>query len=119
MSNIDVREDTIIRNHVCIYDSLKSSYVSLKTKKQIASITKPIQRELRLDLMNIMSQPDSSSCGLFAIACAADLVHKTDLTLSQYDVQQMRPHLRTCFEKRFITPFPTTKKRRVPLGSRI
>ena len=119
ISNIDVRQDTMIQNHVCIYDSLKSGCVSLKTKKQIASFTKPIYRELKLDIMNIMSQPDSSSCGLFAFACAADLVHKIDPTLSQYDAQQMRPHLRTCFEKGLITPFPITKKRRVPLGSRI
>ena len=119
VSNIDVRQDTMIRNQVCIYDSLKSGCISLTTKKQIASLTKPIHRELQLDVMNIMTQPDSSSCGLFAIACCTDLVHKLDPTLSQYDVTQMRAHLRKCFENRTMVPFPVTRKRRVPLGNRI
>ena len=109
----------MIRNQVRIYDSLKSGFISPTTKKQIAALTKPIYQELKLDVMNIMSQPDSSSCGLFAIACATDLFHKLDPTLSQYDVGQMRYHLRTCFEKGLLVPFPIAKKRRVPLGNRI
>ena len=109
----------MMRNQVCIYDSLKSGCVSLTTKKQIASLIKPIHRELRLDVMNIMTQPNSSSCGLFAIASCTDLVHKLDPTLSQYDVTQMRAHLRKCFENKNMMPFPVEKKRRVPLGNRI
>ena len=108
VSNIDVRQDTILRNQGCVYDSFNFG-ISNHTKKQIASLTKTIKREQQLDVMNVMLQPDTSSCGLFALAYAADLAHNIDPTLSQYDVGKMRLHLRMCLEGGHISPFPVTR----------
>ena len=69
--------------------------------------------------MNIQSQPNGNDCGLYALACAAELAEGHDPVLCQWDCAQMRPHLLHCLEEGRIHRFPTTKLRRIPLGSRV
>ena len=69
--------------------------------------------------MNIQMQPNSNDCGIFALACATELVHGFDPILCNWDVPKMRQHLLTSLENGFITRFPCTKERHVPFGSRV
>ena len=66
-----------------------------------------------------MPQPNAWDCGVFTMACATDITHDRDPVLSQWDSTHMRKHLESCVEQRYISPFPTVKKRRVRFGRRI
>ena len=119
ISNIDVREDKCCSNVVSVYDSNSHARLSLSTKKQICSIVKPTCKVMKFDVMNTMSQPNAWDCGVFALACATDLAHGRDPVLSEWKLEDMRRHLVECLEKGHVSPFPTKKKRRIPLGSRV
>ena len=93
--------------------------VSLGLKRLICSFVRPKPDVHIFDVMNIQGQPNASDCGLFAIACATELVEGHDPVLCQWDCMQMRPHLLCCLEAGRIYHFPTVKQRRVPLGSRV
>ncbi|XP_068726255.1 uncharacterized protein [Montipora capricornis] len=54
---------------------------------------------------------DSSDCGLFALAFAANLCHGLDPTNRSYDQAKMQEHYISCLESRTITPFRTTTGR--------
>ena len=68
--------------------------------------------------MNIQTQPNLNDCGLFALACATELVHGCDPVFCSFNNASMRPHLMACLEAGHISRFPCTKRRRVPFGSR-
>ena len=70
------------------------------------------------DIMNIQPQCNQHDCGLFALACATELVHGCDPTVCHWDVPKMIHHLLCCLEKGKIDRFPI-KKRRVPLGMKV
>ena len=95
------------------------STVSLVLKRLVCSFVKPKPEVYVFDVMNIHSQPNSSDCELFAVACATELVEGHDPVLCHWDCDQMRPHLLRCLEAGRIQRFPTIKQRRVPLGSRV
>ena len=117
-SNINVRENTHYTDTVCIYDS--GLYpVTLSVKQDICQFMKPKSDTIRFDLMNIQSQPNSYDCGVFAIACATELVHGCEPVLCNWDISKMREHLLVSLEMGYLDRFPCTKKRRVPLGSRV
>lgn len=119
VSNIDINNDSVYSDAVTIYDSGFPANVAVITKKAICSIMKPKADMLRFDLANLQVQPNGSDCGLFAIASATELVHGCDPVLCHWDNEKMRQHLLCCLENGYISRFPCTKRRRVPLGSRI
>ena len=118
VSNIDVYQGGIT-DSVNVYDSYQSSNVSLNAKKQVCAMIQSSNHEVKFDIINIMPQPNFCDCGVFAIACATELAYGFDPALCCWDVTLMRQHLLSCFESRKMTRFPITKRRRVPLGSRV
>ena len=117
-SNINVRAQSHYSNSVCIYDS--GFYpVSLSVKRDICQFWKPKPDAIFFDLMNIQTQPNANDCGVFAIACATELVHGCDPVLCNWEILKMRQHLLISLEKGYLDRFPCTKKRRVPFGSRV
>ena len=104
--------------NVCIYDSMHK-YITLHCKKQICSFLKPKQKVLNFCFVNMQSQTDSSSCGLFAIAVATALTYGIDPSYCNWDVTKMRQHLILSLENQKLEEFPTKEKRHVCPGSRI
>ena len=68
-------------NSVGIYDSNRMLSVSETLKKEICSFVKPICAFYAFDIMDIQTQTNSSDCGLFALACATELVAGYDPVL--------------------------------------
>ena len=119
VSNVTGGDGNRSTNSVSIYDSNRAATVSLGLEKLICSFVKPRSDVYIFDIMNIQGQPNGNDCGLYAIACAAELVTGHDPVLCQWDCKQMRSHLLRCLEAGRIDRFPTTKQRRIPLGSRV
>ena len=103
---------------VNIYDSAYN-FLSLNTKKQICSLWQPSSDQVEFQLVNVQRQPNSSDCGLFAIANATELAHGRDPLLCMWDACQMREHLFNCLEIRKIEQFPLIRPRRIPVGKHI
>ena len=103
---------------VNIYDSAYN-FLSLNTKKQICSLWQPSSDQVEFQLVNVQRQPNSSDCGLFAIANATELAHGRDPLLCMWDACQMREHLFNCLEIRKIEQFPLICPRRIPVGKHI
>lgn len=93
---------------VLVFDSLYN-YISLDTKKQICSFWRPRQEVVQLGLANMQRQPDSSSCGLFAIAVATAIAHGNNPPICcnwEWEASKMREHLRLSLEKEELHEFP-------------
>ena len=118
-SNIKVHCNDIFRESVCIYDSMWHTSVSLSAKKQICSFVRPASGQFMFDLMNIQCQENMNDCGLFAIACATELVYGKDPCLCHFQPEVMRSHLIRCLESGFMECFPIKKIRRVGFGKRV
>ena len=121
ISNINIHDDTRSSNSVSIYDSNFHSRPSPSTRMQICSFVKPTCKVFKFDVLNTMPQPNAHDCGVFALACATDLAHGHDPVLSEWNIEgnTMRMHLLECLERGHVSPFPTKKKRRIPLGRRV
>ena len=104
--------------HVYIYDSMHQ-YITLNCKKQICSFLKPRQKVLKFCFVNMQSQTDSSSCGLFAIAVATAITYGKDPSRCKWDVTSMRQHLLYSFENQKLEEFPTAGERSICQGSKI
>lgn len=91
-------------NSVRIYDS-GFERISMATKKAVCSFMKPQADAIHFDLVNVHPQPNSSDCGLFAIAFATELVHGCDPALCQFDVADLRQHLFQCLERGNLSHF--------------
>ena len=50
------------------YDSLLFTKINFETKEQICALVCTTSKSIRLDVMNIMRQPNDYDCGLFSIA---------------------------------------------------
>ena len=103
---------------VKIYDSAPHAYLTLQVKQQICSFMQPETNQLKFQLANVQIQPDSVSCGLFAIAVATELVNNNDPTRCMWDVDRMRKHLTHCLESQQLTRFPLVRGRKVCPGFR-
>ena len=70
-------------------------------KKQICSFLRPGQEVVQLGLVNMQQQPDSSSCGLFAIAVATAITHGNNPNCCnwEWESSKMWVHLRLSLEK--------------------
>ena len=102
---------------VKVFDSAAYTYLTLRDKQQICSFIRPEDSQIKFQLVNMQVQPDSVSCGLFAIAVATELVHNKDPSRCMWDVDQMRKHLVQCLESQQLLPFPLVRERRVCPGS--
>ena len=90
-----------------------------RSLKEICSFVRPTCDTFTFDIMNIQTKLNSSDCGLFAIACATELVCGKDPVLCHWEPLQMRPHLIQCLVNGTMQRFPSTKKRRIGFGQRV
>ena len=104
VANIHPR--TTSNANVRIYDSYKKKIVTSRALYDICCMTRPRSKNLHLDFMNVVLQPNSSDCGLFALANASALANNLDPVSCNWNVQEMRGHLYTCFETGRLAPFP-------------
>ena len=105
-------------DEIQIYDSLYS-YVSLNLKQQICSFLRPQEHNIKFLCVDMQHQSDTNSCGLFAIAVATELVTAGgNPATCKWDKERMRHHLRLCFERKELKPFPRIGERRVHPSSR-
>ena len=100
---------------VNVYDSAYNT-LSLATKKQICSLWQPVSSQVKFCLANIQRQPNSTDCGLFAIASATEVAYAKDPTLCYWDIPKMREHLAVCLESGTMTSFPLRRARRQCVG---
>ena len=98
---------------VRVYDSL-NNYVTLDMQKQICSFLRPPQKTLRLHVMDMQKQSDSSSCGLFAISVATALAHGLNPSKLMWDVAMMRKHLLNCLDAQKLVEFPASDRKICP-----
>ena len=91
-----------------IFDSLRKSKQNVFTQRAIQCIYALYKSngEIIADLMNVQRQKDDFSCGVFAIAYAADILSGISPVNSVYDVKELRPHLIKCLENEKLMPFP-------------
>ena len=55
---------------------------------------------------NDLQQPDSSSCGVFALVYAIDIAFFKNPETSIYIILDIRHHLRNCITQSKLMPFP-------------
>ena len=99
---------TICSNgRVQVCDSLRSK-LTPASRKSIRSLYKHyVLGGQRITFLPVQRQPDGFSCGLFAIAFAAELLDgHSPSESSQFDVDKMRSHLIVCLEQQNLSPFP-------------
>ena len=100
---------------VDLYDSIPS--IGSSVIKQVCAILKSQESKVSINIVNVQMQAGGSDCGLFAVAMATDLCRGVDPYNLHYHQEQMRPHLKTCFERLTITSFPaslqSSKKQRL------
>ena len=100
---------------VDLYDSIPS--IGSSVIKQVCAILKSQESKVSINIVNVQMQAGGSDCGLFAVAMATDLCRGVDPYNLHYHQEQMRPHLKMCFERLTITSFPaslqSSKKQRL------
>lgn len=93
---------------ISLYDSMhtvpddQSSIVA-----QVCTILNSEDSDVVINVIDVQMQCGMSDCGLFAIAMATDLCYGLDPFRKCYCQDQMRQHLKKCFDQFSITPFPT------------
>ena len=100
ISNIGCRSDS-----VCVFDSAYA-FTDMDGKKQVCSLMKPTGDVLFMGFINIQHQGNESDRGLFALACATNLVYGQDSFFSYWNTKEMRPHLIKCLETKETTLLP-------------
>lgn len=117
-SNINVHDGGCYSDVVC---SGRPTNIGLNLRKAIRSFLKCASDILRFDVMNVVAQPNSYDCGVYALACATELAFGFDPVLCRWKCEDsaMRNHLIHCFEAGKLTRFPTVGKRRIPFGTRV
>ena len=104
-------------NVVCVYDSGRPSGIHSDITRNICSFFKCKEDVLRLDLMNVVPQPNANDCGIHAVAYATELAYGADPVVCSWDMPNMRQHLIHCFESGVLTQFPKIGKRRIRCGT--
>ena len=95
-----------------VYDSLQLS-PDLHTQTVIAKYLKSKLHSIRIKVANVATQKGSSDCGLYCIAMMTSLANNDDPVNVVYNQQEMRIHLRQCFENGVMEKFPISKARRM------
>ena len=107
-------------NHYCIstsfgskvsfYDSINSSPTQ-QLLQQITALYSPDNSIPEShQAVIIHPQEGSTCCGVFAIAYAFELALGNDPSLFVFDQSKMREHLLACFENRYVSPFPKSRR---------
>lgn len=96
---------------VNVFDSSyqKGKSLTFSTKEAIAAMIKSHDKVIKLHFPAVQQQPDTSSCGLFALANAYTLCEGKDPVSINYDVNNMRSHFLTCIYNMEFNAFPSTK----------
>ena len=92
-----------------VYDSLRKGLCAASLKA-LASI---MHSPLTLKIMNVQSQPNSTDCGPFAAAYVTELCYGRKPIDINFCVPRMRDHMKKCFLRRRMTPFPSEIRRAV------
>ena len=109
ISNKDCKPGT-----VKVYDSLRSGDLPLSVKEVIAALVKCDKKKIFLLFPDVQQQPNSSSCGLFALAYASTLCEGKDPTKLKFDFPLMRIHFLSCLQNKKFTVFPSTSSMYLP-----
>ena len=96
-------------NEIEVYDTLQN-FPSLEMQIIICRYIKSKASSVIIKLANLATQKGSSDCGLYAIAIMTTLAFGNDPTKIVYHQDEMRPHLKHCFESRTITEFPILQR---------
>ena len=106
---------------VHIYDSGMGLSLALSTQLDICQFWKPSPDRIQFDIMNVLPQPNSYDCGMYAIAFATELLFGNDPVLCDFvtEASAMRFHLISCFEKGKIERFPCKGTRSIRIGRRV
>ena len=105
LSTLRLQQQGTIR----LYDSMKAQSISSEVQQIIAALLCTKKPIITVKKEQVQQQPDSSSCGPFAIAFATFECFGQDPRRALVDVAKMRPHLLQCFETNKMTPFPTVE----------
>ena len=89
-----------------MYDSGYNQRVPTGIERSVANILCTPEDTIYVRIMNNDVQPNSSDCGLYAIAFAVSLAYGKDPVYIQYDNKLMRSHLLKCIKNNKITEFP-------------
>ncbi len=96
--------------HVKVYDTLYNE-VQESLIPIIASLVFCTQPTLKISLMDVARQINSSDCGVLAIAIAYDLCAGDDPLAVDYDHSRTRAHLRESLIKCTFSRFPIKRAR--------
>ena len=92
-----------------LYDSLHSiPDESSSIVRQACTIANSQAPSISINVINCQIQVGGSDCGLFAVSMATDLCRDVDPYSSSYEQTRMRAHLKSCFERQQISPFPSS-----------
>ena len=116
VSNIGLLSREPVKDRTFVYDSFVSKSIECHTKLQICSFVQPSNKLFRFEIMNIMVQPNTFDCGLFAVANMIEIAFGGHPGKCVWDTKQFRPHLIACLEEEHLVPFPKLKERRVPFS---
>ena len=101
-----------VEGEVELYDSLQLS-PNLDTQTVIARYLRSQVHVIRIRVANVALQKGSSDCELYVIAMMTSLAYDDDPITQLYSQQELRVHLKQCFERGTLEPFPVSKTRRV------
>ena len=83
--------------------------ISESTKDLLAQLIHTNQPFFIVDIANVNRQSGAKDCGLFAIAYVTSLAFQQNPSLCVFEQNKMRQHLKMCFEKGKLVPFPVIK----------
>ena len=97
---------------VNVFDSYQTGKsLTFSTKEAIAAMIKSHDKVIMLNFPVVQQQPNTSSCGLFALANAYTLCEGKDPVSINYDVNNMRSHFLSCIFNKEFNAFPSTKSK--------
>ena len=85
--------------------------MTFSTKEAIAAMIKSHNKVIKLHFPVVQQQPDTSSCGLFALTSAYTLCECKDSVSINYDVNNMRSYFLTCIFNMELNVFPSAKSK--------
>ena len=98
---------------VQICESLYETLGSV-TKRYLKALYKSLldnDGKFSVTMISVQKQKDSSSCGLFAIVFATNILEGISPAESEFNVNSIQKHLLECFEKQQLSAFPQNPKR--------
>jgi hypothetical protein len=118
-SNVNVHGGGCYKDTIGVYDSGRPITVHSDVIKSICYFFKCKGDVLRLDILNVIPQPNANDCGVHALAYATELAYGEDPVTCNWDMKEMRRHLLQCMESGVMTRFPKIGQRRIRFGTRV